>query len=183
MPLPTNKASKRRALFLQRLAEAKDRLAESIKGFDETTICSEPVTGDWTIKDLLGHIVSWNEEFRDSIEMILRGEHPGYDHVISGHDNFSGWNHRQITAKRSYPLSRILAEVERDHQEALALIERLQADDYRKRGVTPWMDAAQKRPAELIKDDTDSVETLVSYHWRHMHQHIREIEAWRKDHK
>jgi hypothetical protein len=181
MPLQIDNASKRRALFLHRLAEAKERLAESIKDFDETTICNEPVTGDWTIKDLLGHIVSWNEEFRDSIEMILRGEHPGYDHLILGQDNFSDWNHRQITAKRSYPLSRLLAEVERDYQEALALIERLQADDYLKRGVTPWMEAALKRPTELTKDDTESVETLVSYHWRHMHQHIREIEVWRKD--
>ena len=106
---------------------------------------------DWTIKDILGHIISWNEEFRANIEMILRGEHPGYHHVIHGGDNFSDWNSRSIAEKRAYPLERILAEVERDYQEALALIERLKVGDYRKRDVTPWMQAAQERQAVLKK--------------------------------
>jgi hypothetical protein len=60
------------------------------------------------------------------------------------------------------------------------LILKLKAEEYRKRGVTPWKVAAKKKPAVLTKEDTDTVETLVTFHWRHMNEHIGEIEAWRK---
>lgn len=176
----SDKRSKRQKAFLRRLAQAKERLASSIEGLDEATICQEAVMDDWTIKDILGHIVSWNEEFRANIAMILRGEHPGYDHEINQEDNFREWNRQWIREKRSISLDQVLADVERDYQEAVELIERLTAEEYRKRGVTPWKAAAAKRPGELTKEDTDTVEALVTYHWRHMNEHIRAIEAWRK---
>ena len=176
----SNKKSKRQKAFLRRLVEAKERLTISIEGLDEATICQEPVVDDWTIKDLLGHIVSWNEEFRANIAMILTGEHPGYDHEISGEDNFSEWNHRWVIKKRDTSLEQIIADVDRDYQEAVELIEGLKTDEYRKRGVTPWKDAATNKPEELKKEDTDTVETLVTFHWRHMNEHIREIEMWRQ---
>jgi hypothetical protein len=37
-----------------------------------------------------------------------------------------------------------------------------------------------KNTKVLAKEDTDSVETLVTFHWRHMNQHARELEKWRK---
>jgi hypothetical protein len=180
MTRQSDKKTKRQKVFLRRLAEAKARLTISIEGLDEATICREPVVDDWTIKDILGHIVSWNEEFRANIAMILKGEHPGYDHEISEEDNFSRWNRQWIGKKRSYSLEQIIADVERDYQEAVALIEGLKTDEYRKRGVTPWKNAATKKPEELTKEDTDTVETLVTFHWRHMNEHIREIEMWRR---
>ena len=176
----SDKRSKRQEAFLRRLAEAKERLASSIEGLDEAAICQELVTDDWNIKDILGHIVSWNEEFRANIAVILQGEHPGYDHVIRHEDNFSEWNQQWIIKKREYSLDRVMADVARDYQEAMALIERLTPEEYRKRGVTPWKEAAAKKPEELTKEDTDTVEALVTYHWRHMNEHIGEIERWRK---
>jgi hypothetical protein len=34
-------------------------------------LCDQQIVGFWTIKDILGHLVSWNREFRDNIAMIL----------------------------------------------------------------------------------------------------------------
>jgi uncharacterized damage-inducible protein DinB len=176
----SDQKTKRQQAFLRRLADAKERLANSIEGLDEATICQEPVVDDWTIKDILGHIVSWNEEFRANIATILTGGHPGYDHEISGEDNFSRWNRQWIGKKRSCSLAQIIADVDRDYQEAVELIAVLKTDEYRKRGVTPWKAAAAKKPEELTKADTDTVETLLTFHWRHMNEHIREIEMWRQ---
>ncbi len=176
----TKKAQKkdRRVIFLERLGQAYARLYAAIQGVDETLLCTQPVTGDWTVKDLLGHMVYWNQEFRLDIAMILRGEHPGYDHRISGSDDFNDWNQGQYQRKKDLPLETILAEVEEDRREAVALIEGLEPPDYRKRGVTPW----KAKPGLVIGEpdpkDTDTVETLVSFHWRHMNQHLREIERW-----
>jgi len=178
-----NTKTARQAAFLRRLTQAKERLLLAIDGLDPATLATERVVGEWTIKDLLGHIVSWNEEFRANIEMILAGEHPGHDHQISEEDDFDGWNQQIIQQKRNWSFERLVADLERDYQEAVNLIIRLQPEDYRKRGVTPWKQAATENTKTLAKEDTDSVETLVTFHWRHMNQHARQIERWRKQRK
>ena len=175
-----NIETKRQKAFLRRLTDAKERLQTAIDGLGQKTLCSEYVMGDWTIKDILGHMVSWNEEFRANIAMILRDEHPGYEYEISGKDDFNAWSQKLIAQKRNWTLDRILSHLERDYQEAVGLIMILEASDFKKRGVTPWKDAALKKPVLLTKEDTDSVETLVTFHWRHMNQHILDIEKWRQ---
>lgn len=170
----------RQARCLQSLADAKDRLLDSFAGLDTTVLCSEPVTGDWTIKDILGHTVSWNEEFRACIEMIRQGQHPGYERVIRGDANFEEWNRGRIAQKRAWSWQRIRDDVDRDYREAVQFILGLEPGDWRKRGVTPWMRAALERPADPTDADTETVETLISYHWRHMNEHTHMIAAWRK---
>jgi len=170
----------RQARFLQRLAEARDRLLKTIAGLDAATLSTECVVGDWTVKDMLGHIVSWNEEFRADIEAILHGRHPGFERRISGEDDFNAWNQRWASEKRSWTWRRIRADFERDYRAASLLIRRLQPEDFRKRGVTPWKRAALAQPAAPTTADTETVETLVTYHWRHVNQHVRMLDRWRK---
>lgn len=175
-----NKLSARQSASLERLTQAKEGLLDAIEGLEEETLCSEPVVGVWTIKDVLGHLVSWNKEFRENIAMILEGMHPGYDHLISDEQDFSDSNQVWYEEKKDWPWERILAEFEGDYQEAVELIQRLTPKDLRQRGVTPWKEAAISRPQEPSKRDTDAVNTLVNFHWRHMNMHLRQIEKWRK---
>ena len=172
--------TKRQIAFLGRLSEARDRLLAAIDGLDVEILCTESVLEDWTIKDVLGHLVSWNDEFRADIEMILQVKHPGYEHRISGEDDFDSWNRNWIAQKSNWSWERIREDIDRDYQEAAELIERLTPGNYRMRGVTPWKRAAFEKPAVLTKYDTESVETLITYHWRHINQHAKAIEKWRK---
>lgn len=170
----------RQKLYLARLARAKERLLTALEGLDEKALISEPVVGDWTVKDMLGHIVSWDEEFRREIELILAGKHPGYELVISGADDFAGWNQHWIEEKRGRRWGQMVADLEKDFERAALLILALSPQDYRQRGVTPWKKAALTRPAAPTREDMDAVDTLVTFHWRHINQHARMIERWRK---
>lgn len=170
----------RQERYLARLAASKDSLLAAISGLDEQSLTSEAVAGDWTIKDMLGHIVSWNDEFRREIKLILEGKYPGYELVISGMDDFASWNQHWIEQKRDWTWQHILNEVLRDYHEQVQLILDLSPDDFRQRGVTPWKRAALTRPKIPSKEDTDAVDTLVTFHWRHTNQHVRMIEKWKK---
>jgi hypothetical protein len=172
--------TRHQAVFLERLAQAKARLLAAIEGLEPNVMKTQPVTGEWTIKDIFGHLVCWNEEFRADIQMILQGLHPGYERYISGEDDFDRWNQDWIAAKSSMSWERIFDDFERDYQTAVQLILRLEPADFRKRGVTPWKRAAWERPDVLAVADTETVETLITYHWRHMNQHARLIERWRR---
>lgn len=176
----TDPISPRQKKFIERISTARERLLQAIEGLEPEILCTSAVVDDWTVKDLLGHIVSWNDEFRAEIDMILAGKHPGHEYRISGEDDFSAWNQAWIAKKRDWSWQRILADLDRDYQQAAELILRLQPEDYRQRGVTPWKPAALTHPENSRKKDTDSVETLVTFHWRHGNQHIQQIEKWRQ---
>lgn len=99
--------TRRQAVCLQRLSEAKARLLTAIAGLETAALCDEPVTGEWTTKDIFGHLASWNEEFRADIQMILQGLHPGYERRISGEDDFDGWNLVSLTRSAATPVRKI----------------------------------------------------------------------------
>ncbi len=179
--MTTRSSTRRQTQSLKRLEAARARLLAIVDGLDEATLCGETVVDDWTVKDIFGHLVTWNEEFRADIAVILAGRHPGYERQISGRDDFAAWNEAQIAARRDRTWARVLADFERDIAEARQLIGALRPADLRRRGVTPWQRAAQERPAELKTEDTDSVLTLINYHWRHMNQHARTLERWRAE--
>ena len=170
----------RQEAFLKRLTEAKERLMASIHGLTPEVTCSELIEGMWTIKDILGHIVSWDVEFRANIAAILEGRHPGYEYQISGEADFSISNQAWVEQKKQMSLEEILSEVERDYDEGAALINRLTPAEMRLRGVTPWKMAAVTRPADPGKGDTDPVATMVTFQWRHINAHSNQIEKWRK---
>ena len=173
----------RQERYLDRLRMAKSWLHAITSDLDYEIVTTEPVVGDWTIKDMLGHIVSWNDEFRREIKLILAGKHPGYELVISGADDFAAWNQHWIDEKRDWSWERIVGDLVRDYLEAVQLIFDLSPQDFRQRGVTPWKQAALTRPAVPSREDTDSVDTLVTFHWRHTNQHVRMIEKWKTQRK
>jgi hypothetical protein len=176
----TDLLTSRQKSFLKRLREAKQRLHECLRGLTPLVMSSQPVEGYWTIKDILIHLIAWNAEFRSNITDIISGCHPGYDHQISVEADFSAWNQAQVDKHRDLTLEHILAKVEQDYTEAETMIRSLRPDQYKMRGVTPWKPAAISRPENPGSDDTDSVSTLVTFHWRHINAHCKQIERWRK---
>jgi hypothetical protein len=180
MKKTTRTLTPRQTVFLKRLDEAHSRLRRAVAGLDRAVLCTERIAGRWTAKDILGHVVSWNDEFRADIREILRGRHPGYDRRISQEREFRRWNQIQAARKRDWSWRRIIADLGRDRREAARLIRSLQPADFLRRGVTPWKrPAGSKRPAPA-KAGTDSILTLVAYHWMHMNDHAGMLERWRK---
>lgn len=170
----------RQFLFLQRLTTARERLLKAIAGISQTVLCAEPVTGDWTIKDILGHIVTWNEEFRTAIQAILKKDIPQYNHFISKENDFDEWNQLRIAKKRKWTWKHIRADVDRDYDEGVELIINLKPREFRQYGITPWAIVPPRKMAKENNSKVESVETLMTYHWRHMNQHSRLIEKWRE---
>ncbi|MBI5822759.1 MAG: DinB family protein [Chloroflexi bacterium] len=165
----------RQFAFLQRMSMAHDRSIRSISGLTEVQLCTEPVTGDWTVKDMLGHVVTWNDEFRLAIQNILKKE---ISRFVSQEVDWEAWNAEKISGKRKWPWKRIRADLERDYSEAIELIVHLRPEEFRKYGATPWVYSPPKEMAKFINGSAETVETLVTYHWRHMNQHSRMIEKW-----
>jgi hypothetical protein len=162
-----------------RLERARGSLLASIEGVDEPTVTSVMVCGVWTVKDVLGHIVSWGDELRSEIGEILIDPTPRYSYVISSDRGYEEWNRSQAAQKKSSSLREILAELERDHAETVGLLERLAPDELGRRGVVPWRIEGLPPPEEVTLGTSMSVAALLETHIQHMEEHAEEIRRWR----
>ena len=163
------------------LERARDSLLTAIEGLDESTAATgAPVLGDWTLKDVMAHVVSWGDELRLEIREILTDPTPQYSYLISSDRDYDEWNQSQVAARKSSSLPEILDELERDYQETLDLIKRLAPDELPRRGVVPWRIEQLPPPTEVTPENSTSVADLVKIHIQHIEEHAEEIKHWRR---
>lgn len=172
----------RQARALGNLHQARERLYAAIAGLDETARATAPVYADWTVKDILAHLAAWNAEFRAAAAAILGAKPPDASHAISGAADFNEWNLQQRAATQAWSWEQALAAVESELCATADLVWQLTGADWRKRGITPWNEAAALSET-TAENDTESAAVVVSYSWRHVNQHLQLIEQWRKGEK
>jgi len=177
IPKTTQVETARQFAFLQRMSIAHERTIRAITDLTDAQLCIELVMGDWTVRDILGHVVTWNDEFRQAIRNILQKEK---HQMIPQQIDFDEWNQVKIAEKRKWSWKRIRADLDRDYSEAIELIVHLQPNEFKKFGITAWVYSPPKEMAKILNGRVESVETLVTYHWRHRNQHFRMIEKWRE---
>ena len=180
MPKSTLDPTARQLAFLARLTEAEQRLKNACSGLGRAAVSSEPVVGNWSVKDIVGHIIAWNATLRLAIQAILDDEPPGRAPRIDPANGFDKWNQAHVARMRHWTWQRMRVELDRDCREAEGLILRLGPSEFRRRGVTPWKLPKAGTILTPTGADTESVQTLIAYHWRHMHEHARQIERWRQ---
>ncbi len=85
--------------------------------------------GDWSAKDLLGHMALWEELALATIDPWLRDERPRLEErFFDGDvDALNAWNEER---KRDWPLERIRTEADEMHAQLLGAIERLGPDGW-----------------------------------------------------
>jgi hypothetical protein len=170
----------RQFVFLQRLSMAHERIARVVSNLDTTTIYTVPIAGSWTIKDIFGHVVTWNHEFKRAIRVILENKRLHKPMSEERNIDWNEWNERKIAEKSKRAWKRIRADLDRDYTETVELILALQPDEFRASGINAWAHSPPKEMKKVLHREVESVETLIMYQWRHMNQHARMIEQWRE---
>jgi uncharacterized protein (TIGR03083 family) len=135
--------------LLARIDASWRALHETLDGIPEERQAEPGACGEWSVKDVLGHLALWDENAVEQIPRVLAGHGRAESDVQQIND-------ADYAARRDDPLSRQRAAMERAHA---ALVERLEA-------ITAAdafaLDAA-------IRDDT----------YEHYFEHRQEIAAWR----
>ena len=86
-------------------------------GLPEAAMLAPGVVGDWSVKDVLAHVTTWEEEALKYLPLIAEGRRsPRYKDLYGGLDSFND----QVTArKRELSLAEVLAQFEAIHRELL----------------------------------------------------------------
>jgi hypothetical protein len=110
-----------RRRLLKRLDNAWKAFNESYGGLSDVQLMEAGVTGAWSVRDILAHVTTWEEEALTHLPLILKGgTPPRYSVRYGGLDAF---NARMTEQKRSLSLSEVREQLAATHDRLIELIQ------------------------------------------------------------
>jgi uncharacterized protein (TIGR03083 family) len=149
-----------KATAIRQLETAWNELNELLSGISASQMEEPGVTGDWSVKDLLGHMAFWAGKAAGDLAKATEGRASDIETPGSA-ETADVWNQREAAARKGRPLLDLQAELESAHRattQALAGIPP-EALDIEVQGWTVFV---------RLGGDT----------WMHYRNHAQEIRAW-----
>jgi hypothetical protein len=159
-----------KAGFLEALHAERERWEALLAEADETQMLRPGVAGDWSMKDIIAHVTTYERGLVAWLEAAARGESlafPDLDHPDVDHRNAI-----IFSENRDRPLPEVWLESRQVFEQLLELIHALPEQDLLDPDRTQWFVRPRwqtSRPLwKCIADDSV----------RHYHQHMPGIRAW-----
>src|SRR5438876_3510027 len=93
--------------LLKQLEKAWAALKESYAGLSDAQLTEPGVMGEWSVKDILAHVTTWEEEALKYLPLILTGGRPPRYIQSGGIDAF---NAQMVEQKQELVLSEVLRQ-------------------------------------------------------------------------
>jgi uncharacterized protein (TIGR03083 family) len=106
------------------LEEGRQRLDRLLAGVSEHEL-SRPATiggGDWSAKDLIGHIALWEEAAVDAVSSVRRGEVPEIEAVFREEGGVDRYNAETMPKLQELSLDEVRERATAAHETLVALI-------------------------------------------------------------
>ncbi|MEW6279131.1 MAG: DinB family protein [Candidatus Eremiobacterota bacterium] len=129
---------------------------QSLAGLPEEVVLKERAIGLWSVKDIIGHIASWEQEFIQATEEYLSDQRPRIFDLDWGKDG-DAINARLAAAKAEMPLRQAWLELSETHRSFLA---------------------ALANPEVLAEHDMVALAEEIS--WKHYNHHAAKVREYRK---
>jgi uncharacterized protein (TIGR03083 family) len=143
---------------LTKLDRAWTEFSETFQGLSPAQMEAPGVMENWSVKDLIAHVATWENEALTHLPHILEGVRPPrYADAYGGLDAF---NALMTEKKRSLPLIEVLEQFEATHRKLVAYLATAPEEQF----------ATETRFRRRLRLDTYS----------HYPLHTRAIQAWRE---
>ena len=144
--------------LLGKLTETHSAIKKIFEGIDLERRVYEDT--DWRIRDILGHIATWDREVTKSLRAFLTD----FEYVIPDlDDELTDFNEQAVTAQRELSTQQIVAEWEQAREDFKAALSDIPTDKFPGDLLYPW------------GDERGSTAQLVDYMIDHDEEHRIEI--------
>lgn len=116
-----------RRQLLHRLEKAWTDFTESYAGLPESELLRPGVTKQWSVRDIIVHVTTWEEEALKHLPEILEGRRPPRYSVVYG--GIHAFNALMATKKAALSLPEVLREQQDTHRRVVDLIARVPEDE------------------------------------------------------
>ena len=114
-----------RPLLLAALRASRDELLALAGRVPVSERETRPLAGEWTLKDICGHLADWETQCAHAIADMLAGRSPEVAFV----DDEEIWNRAQAEARRAQPWESVWRDLHAARTELLAVIEAATLED------------------------------------------------------
>lgn len=118
-----------RQQLLKRLDNVWRDFQDSYAGLPDPLLMEPGVTGDWSIRDILAHVTTWEEEALKHLPFIIDGKKPPRYSVAYG--GIKAFNAHKTEEKKNLSLSEVLRQQESTHRRLIEFIESAPEDQFR----------------------------------------------------
>ncbi len=147
-----------RLRLMKQLDKAWAAINEAYAGLTDSQMTEPGIMGDWSVKDILAHVTTWEEEALKALPIILQGSKPPrYSIVYGGIDAFNALRSQQ---KHNLSLSAVLEQLNETHHKLLDYIKSV--------------------PEEQFTQETGFLRRLRLDTYSHYRLHARAIREWRE---
>jgi hypothetical protein len=144
--------------LLVRLDMAWVAFKESCAGLTDTQLLEPGVTGNWSVRDIIAHVTTWEEEALKHLPLIIAGGRPPrYSTTYGGIDAFNALTTEQ---KRGLSLPEVRGQQEDIHRQLVDFIRSAPEDQF----------AQETRARRRLRLDT----------YGHYPLHTEAIREWRE---
>ena len=137
---------------LDRIERSWAGVQDALAGIPETRLDEPGAAGEWSVKDIMGHLAFWDEQALLSAERHLAGQPPAQV------PDWQAMNEQEAAARSDRSPAEVRAEMERAHELIVALLR-----------SRPPLDPAAIGLCGCLEEDT----------YQHYDQHTADIRAWR----
>jgi hypothetical protein len=155
---PASRGSVDRRQLLRRIDRAWRDFQDSHAGLSNEQMLEPGVTGAWSVRDIIAHVTTWDEEALKHLPLVLKGgKPPRYSLTYGGIDAF---NARVTEQKKDLSLPEVLRQMNDTHRRVLNLIE--------------------SAPESQLKGETRFRHRLRLDTYGHYPKHAQAIRKWRE---
>lgn len=109
-----------RERLLNRIERAWRELGRSYAGLDESDLLKGGIAGDWSVRDIIAHVTTWEQEALKYLPLLIRGERtPRYSDLYGGIDAFNALTTAQ---NRELAFSEVLSRRDAVHQQLIDFV-------------------------------------------------------------
>ncbi len=144
--------------LLKRIGAAWAAFTASYAGLPDAQLVEPGVAGDWSVKDILAHVTTWEEEALKHLPLIIAGGRP--PRYVTAYGGIDAFNARMTARKRGLSLADVRWQLEDTHRRLIAFIE--------------------NAPASQLTRETRARRRLRLDTYSHYPIHTRMIQEWRE---
>lgn len=155
--------------LIEALGLNRDELLSVLADLDETEITMPRVVGEWSIKDVVGHIAYWEQVIHDHVRESFAEGRPRPASISETDDAI---NARESAKRSQWKWQRVRAEFENARRALIERVERLSESELSFVVPSPWRgDERFYSVAEMIEEDAIG----------HCREHTQQIAHWKQN--
>ncbi len=151
---------------LDALEDSRETFLDAIDGLNDEAMLQPGVVGDWSIKDILSHLIAWEAELIKLLWQAQQGEKPTTAHFtnLKVDDLNASWH----TLTQDRPLERVMADFQSVRKQTVRRVEGFEPEDFDNPTRYHWL--MGQTLSDWIKSDS----------FGHEKEHAEQVMRWRE---